>query len=133
MAATPKKKAPATPKKKALKVVEPEEQHGQSKVSLDEMSETVLWCRLTHDWVWKGDKVTTKRGFVIEFVRRQECQRCTAFKEQTISVPSFTVLKTRSNYPPGYLSNEGRLHRSDILREQFGRMGYKFRALKEAD
>lgn len=128
----------ASAKKAPLKVVKDSEEEtphaSPTKVSIDDMSMDVLFCRADrHLWEWQGDKTTTYRGFVIEFTRRHECSRCDAWKEVTREVPSFAVVKKKSNYPSGYLHDGGRLHSADVFREQLIRMGSKVKAVKEAD
>lgn len=104
----------------------PEREH--TKVSLEEMSIDVLLCRTDrHLWNWVGDKTTVRRGYLIEFTRRHECERCDAWKEVTREVPSFEVVRKSSNYAPGYLHDGGRLHSSQVFFEQLTRMGSKIK------
>jgi hypothetical protein len=122
------------PRAQGLRIVRAQE-GGEvpSKVALEEMSMDVLFCRAdNHLWIWKGDTTTTRRGYLIEFTRRHECERCDAWKEVTREVPSFTVTRRRGNYPHGFLHDGGRLLKADVFREQMSRTGNKIKR-KQAD
>lgn len=126
------KKAAAEESRSALQVIADNE--SPTKVGVDEMAMDVLFCRSDrHLWEWKGDSTVTRRGFLIEFTRRHECERCGAWKTVTREVPSFTVVKKSSGYPHGYLHDGGRLSSAEVFREQLGRLGSKVRNVKEAE
>jgi hypothetical protein len=110
------------------------ENEAPTKVGVDEMSMDVLFCRSDrHQWEWKGDHTTTRRGYLIEFTRRHECERCGAWKTVTREVPSFTVVKKSSGYPHGYLHEGGRLRSAEVFREQLVRLGSKVKTVTEAE
>jgi hypothetical protein len=106
----------------------PSPERAQTKVSVEEMPLDFLICRSDrHLWRFKGDKTVVSRGYLVEFTRRHECERCDAWKEVTRSVPSFEVIRKSGNYPPGYLHDGGRLHSAEVFIEQLTRMGSKIR------
>jgi len=88
-----------------------------------QISDEALWCRTErHLWLWERDTpVVDEGGRMIAFIRHSTCDRCTATREQEISMTTWSVVKGKIHYPKGYLVTGGRLARPDIYREQFER------------
>lgn len=94
--------------------------------ALKAMTEDALWCRTeNHVWIWQNDRTTLDaRKRLMEVHREAECDRCGALRVRHIDARTWTVKNTSVRYPTGYLfKGSGRILRSEVYREQFGREG----------
>lgn len=101
----------------------------RKRVSIEDMTSAALECRDTKHWwthVTDTDLVKTKTGKIVQFKRIHKCASCGAERSQTISCPSFQVITSTTRYPDGYLHDGGRVYVTDIRREHYARLGYKF-------
>lgn len=91
-----------------------------------------LFCRERgHHWRHVNDRVTYGgRKKAVEAERHWTCDTCTTDMTETLSLPDFEIVKRKYDYPDFYLADVpamgGRMHRSDVRREQFTRAGIKF-------
>lgn len=91
-----------------------------------------LFCRERgHHWNHHNDQVTdSTRRLVREVTRSWGCDTCGTTMTEVVSLPDFTIVKRKYDYPDFYLADApamgGRMHRADVRREQFTRAGIKF-------
>lgn len=87
---------------------------------ISELTDEALWCRTErHPWKWDRDSMADTG---IEFDRIATCPLCGATRAKTISLVTFTVLRTHRTYPKGYLMHGTRLKAPQVYKEQLGRM-----------
>jgi len=89
-----------------------------------DITDEALWCRTErHLWKWVKDEITVGTDAKpVEFRRHNECLRCKARKNRTISARTWTVQRSRIAYPDLYLiKGAGRHHSSEFYREQMAR------------
>jgi hypothetical protein len=92
-------------------------------VDVTGLGDDVLWCRTErHQWAWQRDQISAEEENPAAFDRTLLCRTCGSEKVKTISTRSFTVVRTRIRYSPGYLiKGSGRIGASDVYRTQFQR------------
>lgn len=100
--------------------------------SVGEFDDAYLYCRERgHHWRHRNDHLTYgARKRVSEVERTWSCPTCGTNMTEVVSVPDFTIVRRKYDYPDNYLADVpamgGRMLRADVRREQFTRAGIKF-------
>lgn len=88
------------------------------------LGDDVLWCRTErHQWAWQRDALVEDEDKQAQaFERTLLCRTCGSEKTKTISLTSFTVVRSRIRYSAGYLiKGSGRIDAPQVYRTQFER------------
>jgi hypothetical protein len=96
---------------------------------LEDADENVLDCRdMGHSWNHTNDRdiVTDSWGEVIEFTRKDVCNRCRVTRKRVVEVPSFQIKSSTMDYKTAdnpYLAPRGeKFTRADARRESYERL-----------
>lgn len=87
-----------------------------------EVTDESLWCRTERHPFGDGWLRDVMAETGVEFDRVSQCPKCGAERHKTISLVTFTVVRSHIKYPKGYLVKGGRLASHDVYKEQLSRM-----------